>query len=331
MTKKNTPTNIKRLASELLANAANPTEAEIIIKEIHAEFQEITGLTGFDTKLEHLAAVPTAKGAALGLNHAAQCLLDFKRTTKFLTSVVAAIRKQRAEHPGQTVEVFYAGCGPYAPFVTLVAPFFEPGEVRFSILEINGHSLVFAEQLIEDLGLSAYMRARYQADATSFTVPEATDYHILISETLDALLFRECYVPILLNLLPQFRQDITLIPENVVIRAKLTPPPGSPLQAEDLGIIIDVRKSVAAGNGDRSIPAQLPNVKVGFDKYVMTSYQFMQLETHVHVSQDIWLTPNESSLTLTLPLELTQPFTFRRMVFSYLMEPSIELTFKLED
>ncbi|WP_020567553.1 SAM-dependent methyltransferase [Neolewinella persica] len=331
MTEKSTPTNVKKLASDLLLNAASPTEAERIIKEIHTGFQEITGLTGFDTKLEHLAAVPTAKGAALGLNHAAQCLLDFKRTTKFLTSVVAAIRNQRAAHPDQTVEVFYAGCGPYAPFVTLVAPLFEPGEVRFSILEINEHSLVFAGKLIEDLGLSGYLRAQYQADATAFTVPAAADYHLLISETLDALLYRECYVPILLNLLPQFRPGITLIPENVVIKAKLEPTPGSPLQAEELGIIIDVRKSVAAGNGDRTIPAQLPNVQVDFSKYDMTTYQRMLLETHVHVSQDNWLTTNESSLTLPLGLELVQPFTYRCMVFTYLMEPSIELTFKLED
>ncbi|MFK8165677.1 MAG: phytanoyl-CoA dioxygenase, partial [Lewinella sp.] len=289
MTEKNIPTSIKSLATALLTNAANPAEAERIIKAIHAQFQEITGLTGFDTKLEHLAAVPTAKGAALGLNHAAQCLLDFKRTTRFLTAVVTAIRERRAAYPDEVVEVFYAGCGPYAPFVTLVAPLFERGEVRFSILEINEHSLVFAGKLIEDLGLSGYVRAQYQADATAFTVPEAADYHLLISETLDALLYRECYVPILLNLLPQFRQDVTLIPENVVVKAKLEPPPGSPLQSEDLGTIVDVRQSVVASNGDRSIPTQLPDVTVDFGKYDMTAYQRILLETHVHVSQDIWL------------------------------------------
>lgn len=331
MNKNDTPPDIKALAEALLANTTNPSEAERIIKDIHARFQQITGLTGFDTKLEHLAAVPTARGAALGLNHAAQCLLDFRRTTKFQTAVVAAIRKQRAAYPEQTVEVFYAGCGPYAPFVTLVAPLFTPGEVRFSILEINEHSLVFAERLIDALGLSGYVRERHQADATTFTVPGATGYHLLISETLDALLYRECYVPILLNLLPQFRPEVMLIPENVIIKAKLEPPPGSPLATEELGTIIDVRQSVAAGKGDRNAPSQLPAVQVDFGKYDMTSYQTMLLETLVHVSEDIWLTTNESSLTLALPLALAQPFTYRRMVFTYQMVPSIELTFKLED
>jgi len=86
MTNNKAYTDIKTLAADLLANAENPAEAERIIREIYAQFQQLTGLTGYEEKLEYLAAVPTAKGAALGLNHAAQCLLDFKRTTKFLTS-----------------------------------------------------------------------------------------------------------------------------------------------------------------------------------------------------------------------------------------------------
>ncbi len=331
MTNNKAYTDIKTLAADLLANAENPAEAERIIREIYAQFQQLTGLTGYEEKLEYLAAVPTAKGAALGLNHAAQCLLDFKRTTKFLTAVVSAIRARRAAHPEQTVEVFYAGCGPYAPFVTLVAPLFKPGEVCFSILEINQHALVFAEKLIEDMGLSESVRARYKADATSFTVPKANEYHLLISETLDALLYRECYVPILFNLLPQFQPGVTLIPENVVIKARLEPFPGSPLIEEDLGIVVDVRKSVAAHNNDRNIPDRLPEVQIDFEQYNMANYELLLMETNVHIGQDIWLMTNESSLTIPLPLKLEQPFPHRRLIFAYQMDPSVELTTRLEN
>jgi hypothetical protein len=321
---------IKGLATSLLANAANPMEAERIINEIHVCFKEITEITGYDQKLEHLAAVPTANGKALGLNHAAQCLLDYKRTTKFLSGVVAAIREKQVENPGETIKVFYAGCGPYAPFVTLVAPLFTPEEVQFSILEINERSLKSAVKLIDDLGYSAHLEKQYLADAVAFEVPDAASYHLLFSETLDALLYRECYVPILMNLLPQFSPSVALIPENVQISAKLQAAPGSDLPEEDFGLVIDVRESVTAQNGNRSIPMKLPEVNIGFGKYTMTDYQNILLETRVHVYQNIWLETNESSLTLSLKMELEQPFNYRAMVFTYLLEPGIELTIRLE-
>lgn len=331
MTENKAPTDIKTLSAALLANAANPIEAERIIKEIHAQFQAITKITGYDHKLEHLAAVPAAKGKALGLNHAAQCLLDFKRTTKFLTGVIAAVREKQAAYPGETIRVFYAGCGPYAPFVTLVAPFFTSEEIQFSILEINEPSFESAIKLIDNLEYSDYVVEVYLADAVTFEVPDAADYHLLISETLDVMLYRECYVPILMNLLPQFNQEVVLIPENVQVTAKLQPPSGAVLLEEPLGAVLDVRKSVAARKGDRSIPAKLPEVRIDFNKFPMARYQTMLLETKVHVYQDIWLETNESPLTLSQPLVLEQPFDYQAMVFTYILEPDIELTFRLED
>ncbi len=317
------------MAAALLANAANHPEAERIINEIYLVFREITEISGYDQKLEYLAAVPTATGKALGLNHAAQCLLDYKRTAKFLTGVIAGIRERQAAHPGETIRVCYAGCGPYAPFVTLVAPFFEPSEVQFTLLEINPHSLQSAKKLIEKLRLSDYLSESHLADAVTFRVPDAARYHLLISETLDALLYRECYVPILLNLLPQFRPEVTLVPENVQVTAVLEPPEGAGIPNTVLGTIFDVRASVAARNGDRKIPEKLPDVRVDFSTLEMTTYRQMLLETRVHIYGDTWLEANESSLTLPLKLELEQPFVYRAMVFTYTLEPEIALTFQL--
>lgn len=321
---------IKSLSSSLLAAAENPAAAEKVIREIYAYFAKVTAITGEDNKIEYLAAVPAAKGRALGLNHAAQCLLDFKRTTKFLKGMVAAIRDKQKEKPGQPVRVFYAGCGPYAPFLTLIAPFFSPGELQFSILEINEHSLRSAVKLIRDLNLGSYLVHEYLADAVTFTVPDAGTYDLVFSETLDALLYRECYVPILMNLLPQFNANLILLPENVQVLAKLQRPANTPLPDEDLGVIIDVRKAVADQNGSRSIPAKLPAVRVDFDRFTMTDYHSLLLETSVHVYKDIWLKTQESSLTLPLQMNLEQPFDFPAATFTYLLEPTVELTVQLE-
>ncbi len=318
--------NIKTLVTSLLKEDLTPTDAEQTLNEIHKHFQDVTEITGFDTKMEHLAAVPTAKGKALGLNHAAKCLLDYKRTLKFLKAMVTAIKDKQTQHPGELITIFYAGCGPYAPFVNLIAPLFGTDEIQFSILEINENSLNAAKKLIEALELTQYVKEYHLADAVTFKVPNANSYHILFSETLDALLYRECYVPILFNMLPQFREDVALIPENVIVDAcLLSNSTNTPNYTEEkLCNAVDARKAVKL-HTEPNIPKQLADVKVNLEAVNMANYKAMLLDTKVHVYKDIWLDRNESSLTLSLEMELAQPFEKKEIIFTYQMDPDIEL------
>ena len=247
MIENNIISSIKNFTTSVIEDSIDHAEAEKSIKEIHAHFQQITEISGFDNSIQHMAAVPAAKGKALGLNFAAQCLLDFKRTTKFLKAIVSAILEKQKNQPGELIKVFYAGCGPYAPFVSLVAPYFKPEEVQFSVLEINRNSVESAKKLTKALNLNAYIKEFFIADAITFKVPEANSFDILISETLDALLYRECYVPILFNLLHQFNENIILIPENVIINLTLTndTKEQSERQEYDFGSILNVRESLA--------------------------------------------------------------------------------------
>ncbi|NQY06912.1 MAG: phytanoyl-CoA dioxygenase [Flavobacteriaceae bacterium] len=324
-------TDIKQHVLALLDDTSNQEALLSKIKEIHNHFQQATEITGFDNKMENLAAVPTAKGKALGLNHAAQCLLDYKRTPKFLKAMITAIKEKQEQYPEETIKIFYAGCGPYAPFVTLIAPLFSPEEIQFSLLEINPGSLDSAKKLINAMELHTFIQEEHLADAVTFSIPNPKQYHILFSETLDALLFRECYVPIVFNMLPQLRFDITLIPENVVIDLSLTT---GLLQDEDreeykIDTIVDVRKA-HSNQSNTTIPSQLEEVKVSLENYDMNKYQFMTLDTSVHVYKDIWLTRAESSLTLPLDITLEQPFINKSIVFNYQIDPDIELKCTLE-
>lgn len=76
-----------------LLDATSQEQIEYDLNKIHETFQKLNQITGRDAYIEYMAAVPTAKGSALGLNYAAQCLLDYNRTVKFLISIVAAIKK----------------------------------------------------------------------------------------------------------------------------------------------------------------------------------------------------------------------------------------------
>ncbi len=319
--------DIKKLTTSLLENSSDQTEVEKIINQIHVHFQEITKITGYDVNIEYLAAVPTAKGKALGLNHAAQCLLDYKRTVQFLKAILQAIKEKQNAHPNELINIFYAGCGPYAPFITLVAYFFDPKEVRFSVLEVNKNSLESAKKLIRALRLTDYVDNFYLADAVTFEVPEPDTFDILISETLDAVLYRECYVPILFNLLPQLNNNITLIPENVLINLKLLPKTSTNQDyfEGDAGTILNVRKEVSSYTGDPDELSQLPEKVVDLKSMNIDHYKSILIETQVHIYNDIWLYRNESSLTLPIEVALEQPFLNSSVVFTYHLEPEIEL------
>ncbi|MAN28320.1 MULTISPECIES: SAM-dependent methyltransferase [Mesonia] len=324
--------DIRKLTSSLLKDSISQVDAEKSINEIHAHFQQITQITGYDFQIEHMAAISTAKGKALGLNFAAQCLLDYKRTVKFLKAIVSAILEKQKKQPGKLIKIFYAGCGPYAPFITLVAPLFQPDEVQFSLLEINKNSVASAKKLIDSLKLPNYIQDFYTADAVTFKVPNSNSFDILISETLDALLYRECYVPILFNLLPQFNKDIVLIPENVIINLSFLPnaKKQSAHQEYEIGSILNVREALADYSISDLIPSKLPDKKIDLTSLDMNSYQRLLLDTKVHIHGDIWLDRNESSLTIPLESLLAQPFQNSSIIFTYYIEPEIELKCRFE-
>ena len=323
---------IRKLTSSLLNDSISQVDAEKSINKIHAHFQQITQITGYDFQIEHMAAIAAAKGKALGLNFAAQCLLDYTRTVKFLRAIVSAILERQKKQPGKLINLFYAGCGPYAPFITLVAPLFQPDEVQFSLLEINKNAVASAKKLIDALKLSNYIKDFYTADAVTFKVPNSDSFDILISETLDALLYRECYVPILFNLLPQFNKDIVLIPENVVIHLSFLPnsKTQSAHQEYEVGSILNVREALAAYSSSDLIPSKLPDKKIDVTSLDRNSYDRFLLDTKVHIHGTMWLNRNESSLTIPLEYVLAQPFQTSSIIFTYVLEPEIELSCRFE-
>jgi predicted RNA methylase len=275
--------------------------------------------------MKHMAAVPTASGMALSLNHAAACLLDYNRTAKFLKGMVALIRQKQAQHPNETINIFYAGCGPYAPFITLVAPLFEASEVQFTILEINPTSIKMAEKLITALELTEYITGYHTSDAVTFQIPDAKKYHILFSETLDALLYRESYVPILWNMIPQLSEQCAIIPNNVIVQANLTYPAekDAPAKKEkEAATILNVREAIQKHQG-KPLPESFAPITI--DLSGDETYNTMIVDTKVHIYKDIWLHRNESSLSIPLEMQIVYPLDAPNVTFFYQLKPSVEL------
>ncbi|MFK7747430.1 MAG: phytanoyl-CoA dioxygenase [Kordia sp.] len=317
---------IKELSTTILNNQSDFDTIKNTVDEIHKHYLETTNIGELGEGMQHMAAVPTASGMALSLNHAAACLLDYRRTAKLLDGMVTLIREKQQQHPNEIINIFYAGCGPYAPFVTLVAPLFKASEVQFSVLEINAASIKSAEKLINALELTDYVKEYYTADAVTFQIPDAKKYQILFSETLDALLYRESYVPILWNMLPQVSENCAVIPNNVIVTASLTYPEqeGEATKKEKQAAeILNVREAVKINDGSKSLPESFAPITINLESD--DKYYSMIVDTKVHIHNDIWLHRNESSLSIPFEMEIAHPLDAPNVTFFYELKPSVEL------
>ncbi|MGY5353101.1 phytanoyl-CoA dioxygenase [Wenyingzhuangia sp. IMCC45533] len=322
---KDTLLSIKELSKKLLKEDISKEEIQNTIHRIYDYFKSVTAISGYDKELKHLAAIPTASGMALGLNHAALCLLDYHRTYLFFKGVMKAIEDKRKEHPTKIIQFLYAGCGPYAPFVNMVAPLFSADEVQFSLLDINQNAINFAKQIIADLSLENYINNYFVADAITFKIPNNAHYDIVFSETLDALLYRESYVPILGNLLSQLNKDVKIIPHNVIVNFKGTYHEVS--KGEELiDTIFYTRDSIEQFSN--ILPPVFPAKEIEFD--TKKNYKSVIIDTLVNVYDDIWIKRGESSLTLPYEMIVEQPISFKKIIFNYQIAPSVELKLKYQ-
>lgn len=106
---------IDRWAAILLDEQAGPDALRVAVNAAHAGLLESSGMP--DTVETRLV-----QGRALSGLDAANCLLDFQRTARFLRAVDSALHAAVARWPGQIIRVLYACCGPWAPMLLLLAP-----------------------------------------------------------------------------------------------------------------------------------------------------------------------------------------------------------------
>lgn len=333
MTTSSTIEDIQQLGQQLLTVAHDSPAAKVIVQKLSQILYGLTQISGYEQDEQYNKAVTTATGIAISPNNAVRCFLDVKRTVQFFKAIVKAIQ-QKLQSSTTPVEVLYAGTGPYAPFFTLVAPLFSPAEVQFSLLEINAFSLEKAKEIVHFFGLEAYVMDYLLEDAIQYKIPADRDYQILFTETLDAVLDRECFVPILLNLLPQLSDDVILIPENVILDVSL-------VKNEDLpNGTIDFRKAHIHFPEQRI--EEIFNLKKVLQKMIAeggdfptylfklenpTTYDFFTIYTRVQVLDDFHLVRGESLLTEPHIRDVSRFVKGDVLNVTYQLEPTIKLNY----
>jgi hypothetical protein len=159
-------------------------------------------------------------GTAIAPESAARCVLDYRRTTQFLRGVRAAVLECQNRFPNQTINILYAGCGPFAPLVLPLCTHLEAGKISLTLIDIHEVSLDSARKIFEEFGLSNFVRDFVQCDVTEFKAN--TLHHILITETMQKTLAKETQVAITLSLAPQLLDGGLLVPQRIEVDACLS-------------------------------------------------------------------------------------------------------------
>lgn len=215
---------LKSLTDELLSSPSDRGRLRAAAAELYTLFSSVAGVGDDSTHPHDSEEIWLAGGKAISPRDAARCVLDSGRTSKFLRGLHAAILEARQRFPDTTVEILYAGCGPFAPLAVTLAGRFTPSAVRFTLLDINRRSLDAARHIFQTFGLSDFVRDYIRCDAASYRLGAGRTTHVVVTETMQAALEHEPQVAVTLNLAPQLCQGAIFIPERINVDLCLCDP-----------------------------------------------------------------------------------------------------------
>jgi hypothetical protein len=208
---------LKKIADELLSDQTNDDEIKAAALSLYELCSSIAGIdenSGCSIETEKTLL---ACGEAVSPEDAARCVLDYKRTSKFMKGLYAAILAAQKRFPDATIEILYAGCGPFAPLTLPLTSQFSAAEIKFTLLDVHQRSLDAARRIFQFLGKSDYVRDYIQCDAASYRHDARHVIHIAVAEALQRALEKEPQAAITMNLALQLCPRGIFIPERITV------------------------------------------------------------------------------------------------------------------
>lgn len=311
-----TPAAIRAWTDVLLDRQAFPGDQRAAANALFDALAHWVGIDDSQPNDADLHSTWVDGGWAISPHEAARCLREFMRTAKFMQGVQAAIAAARRRFPGETLQVLYAGTGPFAPLVLPAAHRWPAAAVQYRLLDIHQHSLDAVERVAKQLGVADRIAELICANAVDFRCAADARPHLLITETMQQGLRDETQVAISRNLVPQLRDGGLLVPECIELSAFFGNGGATIATAEppiDLGPVMRLGKDNAARGGDCFELAWPAGIQENNPPL---------LRTRIQVHGDIVLGDNECSLNLPMALPLREgPRTSDRLQFSYRLSP----------
>ncbi len=282
---------LKQIADDLLFQQ-DDDRISAAATQLYSLCSSVTGIDESSIHTDDLNEERLPNGSAISPKDAARCVLDYSRTSKFLRGTHAAIVEAQKRFPNTTIEILYAGCGPFAPLAVPLTSRFSSGEIQFTLLDIHKRSLDGAQRIFQAFGLTRFVRDYIQADATSYL--HHIPFHLIITETMQRALEKEPQVAITFNLAPQLHQGGIFIPEKISVNACFYNPVSESRQVNtariDLGPILELTAEDLHALSDEVC---LPAVVLGIPREANKSLGLM-LQTTVKVFESVVLDEYES-------------------------------------
>ena len=290
--------------------------------QLYSLCSSVTGIDGGSTHTDDSNETRLPNGSAISPKDAARCVLDYSRTSKFLRGIHAAIVEAQKRFPNTTLEILYAGCGPFAPLALPLTSRFSSDEIQFSLLDIHQRSLDAAQRIFHAFGLSSFVREYIHADVTSYV--HHSPFHLVITETMQRALEKEPQVAITFNLAPQLRQGGIFIPQKISVNACFYDPVLETTQLHririDLGPILELTaEHLHIPSDELCLPAVVLETPGEANKSLG-----LMLRTRVKVFESVVLDEYESGITCPAVLHdfsWTNPGTAIEFVYSLGAEP----------
>ena len=287
---------LKQIADDLLFQQEDDARLSAAATQLYSLCSSVTGIDESSIHTDDLNETRFPNGNAISPRDAARCVLDYIRTSKFLRGIHAAIVEAQKRFPNTTIEILYAGCGPFAPLAVPLTSRFSSGEIKFTLLDIHKRSLDAAQRIFQAFGLTSFVRDYIHGDATSYV--HHSPLHLIITETMQRALEKEPQVAITFNLAPQLRQGGIFIPEKICVNACCYDPRQVNKVRIDLGPIL---KLTAVDLHPLSDEACLPAVVLDIPVEANESLGLMLLTT-VNVFESVVLDEYESGITYPVVL-----------------------------
>lgn len=211
------PLSLQEIADDLLSDQADDDRLAAAAAGLYSLCSSIAGIDEHSTHADDSGGTRLPSGEAISPRDAARCVLDYRRTSRFLRGLHAAILEARERFPGATIEILYGGCGPFAPLAVPLTTRFSSAEIMFTLLDVHERSLDGARRVFQALGKSAFVRDYVRCDAASYEHRAPHAVHVVVVEAMLPALEKEPQVAITMNLAPQLWPGGMFIPERITV------------------------------------------------------------------------------------------------------------------